>query len=77
MTAPDQLTMFEPVGPELLALVRVKVASSEALRRQSDLLALRGFLAAMRAADRASSQAQEQAEIFETALQFEELAGLG
>lgn len=72
----EQLALFEPCGSELVALVRSKVAAAEALHRQADVMALRAFLSAARACDRSSKAANEAAQVFESALQFEELAGL-
>lgn len=76
MNACDQLTMFEPAGAELAILAKDALAMSAALERQAGHLADRQFTFAARSFEHQSVDWFEKAQVFETAYQFEQLAGL-
>lgn len=72
----DQLALFEPAGVELGQLVARAVRESEREHLAADHLLLCGYPGAALVHDRAFIFARDKAVIFETALQFERLAGL-
>ncbi|MDR3451925.1 MAG: hypothetical protein P4L96_03855 [Rhodoferax sp.] len=73
---PDQLTMFEPTGPDLSALLFKHLASSRSCARVAELLDERGFSFGARAYRAAAARAEADALVLEIALQLEAEAGL-
>ena len=71
-----QLTMFEPEGPVLAALVATHLKNAEFETRRAENLQTLGYMAAASASRRSSTELLELAAICETALLFEHLAGL-
>ena len=72
----NQLSMFEPEGKQLAKLVIVHVACYEFERRKSINLEDAGYISAAVASANNADEAWDRAAVCETALQFEQLAGL-
>jgi len=76
MSAPGQLSMFEPHGSELADLARGHANTAHQLQLRADALKLRGFAASATVYSRMADESDTQATVCEMALQFEQLAGL-
>lgn len=76
MSAADQLSMFKPHGTELAALASKHAQKAHALALLAVVQQQRGFDASARVFAAQARDLQEQAEVCEVALQFEQLAGL-
>lgn len=76
MSKPEQLSMFEPEGVQLAKLVSVHFGTYEFERRKSINLEEAGYFSTAVACANAADAAWLRAAVCESALQFEQLAGL-
>lgn len=76
MNAAAQLQMFEPEGGKLAELVAQHTKNAQFEEKRSELLQLSGYTSAALMCSRAANECYELAAVCETALQFEQLAGL-
>jgi hypothetical protein len=72
----EQISMFEPTGEELASLASTALIKAFLLAKRADNLADRGLLFAGRGFVDQSRRELDRAATFETAYQFEKLAGL-
>lgn len=72
----EQITLFEASGDELASLAVRCSTDSVRLASVAATIRERGYTLAALSYERQSRVAAERAEVFETALQFETLAGL-
>jgi hypothetical protein len=76
MSAPGQLSMFEPTGETLASLARNHAEQADTLHRRAEAYDVRGFKSTARAMRAAAASSEEQAFVCEMALQFEQEAQL-
>lgn len=76
MNAPEQLTLFEPVGAEVAKWALSQMAASDAALKRAANLRDRGFGYASAYWSRVGCELASAAATFEAAYQFEQLAGL-
>lgn len=75
MSAPGQLSMFEPEGETLARLAARHASDAERLARAAEAWNVKGFTGTATILQRQAHQAEEQAFICEVALQLEHLGG--
>lgn len=72
----QQLSMFEPSGPQLAELVRIHSKNAAFDRVVSLNLVCAGFISAAQVRATAAAESEQKTFVCEMALQFEQLAGL-
>ena len=76
MSEAEQITLFEPTGPELLDLAAKHERTAHKLRSLHDTLNLRGWEHAAKPVMRAIIDAEERAAICYMCAEFEALGGV-
>lgn len=72
----EQLTMFEPIGPEVLRIAERKEAEAQAMLTRSDNLELRGWHRSALVEFRRAKEAFDEAEQMHMLAEFEALGGV-
>lgn len=72
----DQLSLFEPTGPEVIALAQSHERAAKRLQALADVLSLRGWDAAAATLLRSAADAESNAATLYMLAEFEALGGV-